>query len=236
MKTVLHKAETRGHGNYGWLDTHYTFSFANYYDPGRVHFGTLRVLNDDRIDGGGGFDRHPHDNMEIITVVLEGVLEHQDSMGHRMQIRKDEIQVMSAGTGIFHSEYNKDPEAPLTLLQIWVFPERKNLTPRYDQRFFDPAGRLNKWQKIVAPDDPEALFINQNAVFSRITLEKGHQADYALYGKDHGVYIFVIDGAVSTGEVTLAKRDGAGLSGLHSLTLQAAERSEILLMEVPMGI
>ncbi len=235
MKTIIHKSGIRGHANYGWLDTHYTFSFANYYDPGRVHFGMLRVLNDDIIAGGGGFDRHPHDNMEIITLVLDGVLEHQDNMGHKMQIRPNEVQVMTAGSGIFHSEYNHDPEKPLNLLQIWVFPDKKNLKPRYNQKIFEAAGRKNKWQKIVAPDDPESLSINQDAIFSRIMLDKGNSTDYRLSGKNHGVYLFVIDGEIKSGELILGKRDGAGFSELTLLPVTAQSTSEILLIEVPMN-
>jgi len=236
MKTIIHRSETRGHANYGWLDTHYTFSFANYYDPGRVHFGMLRVLNDDVIAGGGGFDRHPHDNMEIITIVLDGVLEHQDSMGHKMQIRANEVQVMTAGTGIFHSEYNYDADKPLGLLQIWVFPDKKNLKPGYAQKIFDAPGRKNRWQKIVGPGDPDALSIHQDAIFSRITLEKGNSADYTLSGKNHGVYLFVIDGEIKSGELILGKRDGAGFSELTLLPITAQSNSEILLMEVPMSV
>ena len=138
MKTIIHKAETRGKADYGWLKTSYTFSFANYYDPTRIHFGTLRVLNDDYIDGGEGFGKHPHDNMEIITIPIQGQLKHTDSMGHTMVIGPNEVQVMTAGTGIFHSEFNNLPDTPVKLFQIWVFPEKKNLTPRYDQRYFDP--------------------------------------------------------------------------------------------------
>jgi len=234
MKTVYHKSSSRGHANYGWLDTYYTFSFANYYDPGRVHFGSLRVLNDDWIDGGGGFDRHPHDNMEIVTIVLEGVLEHQDSMDHKMQIHPNEIQIMSAGTGVFHSEYNPDPEIPVKLLQIWIFPQKKNIKPRYDQKVFDPLLRQNQWQRVVSPDETGTLFINQDAYFSLISMDKSVTKDYHLKNKTHGIYIFILEGLVDFNGVLLNKRDGLGIWEIPSVTLASQSRSEILVMEVPM--
>ena len=234
MKTILHKAGSRGHANYGWLDTHYTFSFAEYYDPGRVHFGGLRVLNDDWIAGGGGFDRHPHDNMEIVTVVLEGEIEHKDSMGHTMVIRPDEVQVMSAGSGIFHSEYNKNQDVPLGLLQIWVFPKEKNITPRYDQKKFDQAGRQNRWQLLVSPDDPDALYIHQNAWFSRIILDESKTVEYLLHDDHNGAYIFIIGGKAEIAGSSLETRDGMGVSETVSFQVKTIEKSEILVIEVPM--
>lgn len=234
MKKVLHKSASRGHANYGWLDTHYTFSFANYYDPGRVHFGMLRVLNDDRIAGGGGFDRHPHDNMEIVTIVLEGELEHRDSMGHTMVIRQEEVQVMSAGTGIFHSEYNASRDVPVKLLQIWVFPDKKNITPRYDQKAFDPAERLNRWQSLVSPGDPGSLRISQAARFSRITLDGSGSAAYELSDAHHGAYLFLIDGHIEIEGIHLENRDGLGISETPSFSMKALAKSEILVIEIPM--
>jgi len=234
MKTVLHKAASRGHANYGWLDTKHTFSFAGYYDPGRVHFGMLRVLNDDRIEGGGGFDRHPHDNMEIVTIVLEGELEHRDSMGHTQVIRPDEVQVMSAGTGIFHAEYNKNQDRPVQLLQIWVFPEKKNTTPRYDQKVFNPPDRAGHWQALVSPDDPGALVIGQQAGFSRITLDENATAEYHLRSPRNGAYVFIIDGEVTLDGQLLEKRDGLGITEASSFTLTAAKKSDILVIDVPM--
>jgi redox-sensitive bicupin YhaK (pirin superfamily) len=233
MKTILHKAGTRGHANHGWLDTWHTFSFAGYHDPERVHFGALRVLNDDRIEGGGGFGRHPHDNMEIVTIVLEGVLEHRDSMGNTMVLRTDEVQAMSAGTGIFHSEYNHTPDIPVQMLQIWVFPEKNNITPKYDQKAFDPANRLNRWQVLVSKNEPGSLHISQDATFSRITLEKGSAADYTLPGEHAGAYVFMIDGRAEVAGHSLEKRDGLGISGTTSFTLNASQKSEILVIEVP---
>ena len=211
MKTIIHKADTRGLANYGWLETRYTFSFANYYNPERVHFGTLRVLNDDCIAGGQGFGKHPHDNMEIITIIREGELEHQDSMGHTIALKKDEVQVMTAGTGIFHSEYNRLPDTQLKLFQIWVFPSKKDLKPRYDQKVFDPAERKNKWQEIVSPHPNGALLINQNAWFSLISLEEGKSANYNLKSEGNGIYLFVIEGKINFNDETFEKRDGIGI-------------------------
>ena len=151
MKTILHKSDTRGHANHGWLDTNHTFSFANYYDAERMHFGALRVLNDDFVEGGMGFGKHPHDNMEIISIPLAGDLEHKDSMGNTTVIKQNDVQIMSAGTGVQHSEYNRNKGEKVNFLQLWIFPKVKNIEPRYDQKTFDPADRKNKWQEIVSP-------------------------------------------------------------------------------------
>ena len=166
MKTIIHKAETRGHANHGWLNTHHTFSFANYYNPERVHFGALRVLNDDWIAGGEGFGKHPHDNMEIITIPLKGAVEHQDSMGNKGVINAGEIQVMSAGTGIFHSEYNANKDKELELLQIWVFSDKKNVTPRYQQMSLADLQKPNELYQILSPDyEGTGVWIHQQAWF-----------------------------------------------------------------------
>jgi quercetin 2,3-dioxygenase len=234
MKSTLHRSNTRGHADHGWLNTRFTFSFAEYFNPERVHFGMLRVLNDDWIGGGGGFDLHPHDNMEIVTIVLEGELEHKDSMGHTQVIRPDEVQVMTAGTGIFHSEYNASPDIPAQLLQIWVFPETKGLTPGYDQKGFDPSGRKNQWQILVSPDDPGSLRISQQSWFSRITLDESGTVSYNLHDAHHGAYVFIIDGLVDVEGHLLDKRDGLGISDVSSLTLKAGKNSEVLVIEVPM--
>ena len=236
MKTIIHKADTRGHADYGWLKTNYTFSFANYYDAARVNFGTLRVLNDDFIDSGMGFDRHPHDNMEIVTIPLEGRLEHKDSMGNTMQILSGDVQIMSAGTGIFHSEYNPDKEHPLRLLQIWVFPKLKNITPRYDQKTYDIAGRKNKWQRVVSPTESEAVWINQDAWFSLISLDKGKTADYAIQKAGNGVYVFMMEGSANVSGTQLDRRDGGGFQDTESLNLTALADSDILVMEIPMKV
>jgi Pirin-related protein len=234
MKTIIHKADTRGHANYGWLDTHYTFSFANYYNSERVNFGTLRVINDDYIAGGQGFDRHPHDNMEIITIPLEGALEHVDSMGNKFVIRKNDIQIMSAGTGIFHSEYNSLPDKPTRLLQIWVFPEKRNITPRYDQKTYRHEDRKNKWQRIVSPTEKEAAWINQNAYFSLIDMDENTSAQYDFQSTKNGAYIFVIEGSLALDGIQLDRRDGVGVWDTSSLSIKALKPSEVLLMEVPM--
>jgi len=234
MQTIVHKAGTRGHTDYGWLKTNYTFSFANYYDPGRVHFGALRVINDDFIEAGMGFDLHPHDNMEIITIPLEGRLEHKDSMGNTMQILSGDVQIMSAGTGIFHSEYNPDPDHPLRLLQIWVYPKLKNITPRYDQKTYNISARKNHWQRVVSPKESEAVWINQDAWFSLISLDKEKQADYTFQKPGNGAYIFITEGSADISGTQLDRRDGGGFRDTTSLLLTALENSEILLMEIPM--
>jgi len=236
MKTIIHKANTRGHGDYGWLNTHYTFSFANYYNPERVNFGALRVINDDIVSGGEGFGKHPHDNMEIITIPIEGELEHKDSMGHVEVIKANEVQVMTAGTGIFHSEYNHLPDKPVKLFQIWVLPEKRNLTPRYDQKFFSPDDRLNKWQRIVSPNEEGALMVHQDAYFSRIKLEKGKTAEYIIHSNNNGIYLFVIEGKVKAVGNDLELRDWLGIWDIQSITIHANEESELLLMEIPMAI
>jgi redox-sensitive bicupin YhaK (pirin superfamily) len=233
MKTIIHKADSRGHANYGWLDTYHTFSFSEYYDPSRTHFGKLRVINDDTIAGGQGFGQHPHDNMEIITIVLEGELEHKDSMGNTSVIHPGEVQVMTAGTGIFHSEFNHTPDVTVRLFQIWVFPDKKGHTPRYDQKIFAPIGRRNLWQTIVSPTDKEALFIHQDATFSRIDLDKGKTADYTLKNPDNIVYFLVIEGSAEAGGSILNRRDGAGFSETTSVSLKAVDNAQVLVMEVP---
>ena len=234
-KTTLHKANTRGHANHGWLNAHHSFSFANYYDPARVHFGALRVLNDDTIAPGMGFGKYPHDNMEIITIPLEGAIEHQDSMGHKEVIQSGDIQVMSAGTGIAHSEYNANKDKPLKLLQIWVIPRENNVTPRYGQATLRPKDRINTLQQIVSPGpDTEGIWINQDAWFHLGTLEKGFQTEYQIKKKGNGVYAFVIDGDVTINGVSLNKRDALGISDTDKLSIIADSAAELLLIEVPM--
>jgi len=234
MKTIIHRGSSRGHTNYGWLDTHYTFSFANYYDPARVHFGTLRVINDDVIAGGGGFGKHPHDNMEITTIVTEGTLEHNDSMGHIQQLGPNEVQVMSAGTGIFHSEYNASTKQPVKLFQIWVFPAEQNLTPRYDQKAFDPSERNGKWQRLVSPDEAGALLLNQKTWFSRSSLSADKTISYSMHDKSHGAYVFIIEGSADIAGARLETRDGIGISEMPEINIRASADSDILLIEVPM--
>ena len=234
---VLHKAETRGHANHGWLDSHHTFSFANYYNPDRMHFGVLRVLNDDVVSGGMGFGRHPHDNMEIISIPLEGDLEHQDSMGNTTVIRNGDIQVMSAGTGIQHSEKNKNQDKKVKFLQIWVFPNKRNVTPRYDQLTLEAEDRHNKLQQVLSPNaDDEGVWIHQDAWFHLGTLDKGNKQNYQTRKKGNGVYAFVISGEVTIAGQPLAARDGLGLWDIDQIDIVADSNTEILLMEVPMAV
>ena len=236
--TVLHKANTRGLANHGWLNSHHTFSFANYYNPERMHFGVLRVLNDEAVQAGMGFGTHPHDNMEIISIPLEGDLEHKDSMGNTAVIRNGDIQVMSAGTGITHSEYNKNKDKLVKFLQIWVFPNKKNVQPRYDQITLTAADRHNKLQQILSPSaDDEGVWIHQNAWFHLGRFDRDFKTNYALKDKNNGVYAFVIRGNIRINGQDLNERDGFGIWNTDSISLQAiSQDAEVLLMEVPMGL
>jgi quercetin 2,3-dioxygenase len=236
MKTILHKADARGHANMGWLNTYYSFSFANYYNPERMHFGKLRVLNDDTIAAGGGFGTHPHDNMEIITLVLKGALEHKDSMGNSGVINENEIQVMSAGRGITHSEFNHSKEHELKLLQIWVYSNRRNVEPRYDLVKLDPAQRRNTLQQVVSPGpDAEGIWIYQNAWFSMGKFDQQTEFEYKLKHKTNGAYVFIIEGSALAEGEQLSKRDAIGFSETEKIHLSINENSEILIMDVPMG-
>lgn len=235
MNSVLHKASTRGHANHGWLDSHHTFSFAGYHDPKRVNFGALRVLNDDIVKGGAGFGQHPHDNMEIISIPLTGSLEHGDNTGGRGIIKSGEVQIMSAGSGLAHSERNASKTEDVNFLQIWVFPKERNITPRYDQKFFDSAQRKNKFQTVVSPDKgDDSLWINQDAWFSLGSFSKQAIVEYSLKKKGNGVYAFVIQGDVTIDGITLNRRDGVGIWESEKISMVAASDAEVLLMEVPM--
>ena len=235
---ILHKAGTRGHANHGWLDTRHTFSFANYYDPERMHFGVLRVLNDDIVAPGMGFGTHPHENMEIISIPLEGDLEHKDSMGNTQVIRHGDIQVMSAGTGITHSEKNRDHDRSTRFLQIWLFPNRRNVTPRYDQLTLDPARRHNRFQQVLSPSpDDEGVWIHQDAWFHLGRFDAGKAAGYAVKRAGNGVYAFVIEGSATINGQALDRRDGLGVWDVSTLEVKAGNNgAEILLMEVPMQL
>ena len=235
MKTILHKSETRGHANHGWLDTRHTFSFADYYNPQRVHFGMLRVLNDDRIAPGEGFGKHPHDNMEIITIPLYGDLEHKDSMGNHGVITTGEIQVMSAGTGIFHSEFNKNKDKEVGLLQIWVLPNKKNVTPRYDQITLADIQKPDEFYQILSPNsEDQGVWIYQNAWFHLGDLSEGWKGTYQLKDMKNGVYFFVIEGKVTVAGQELNGRDGLGVSEAESIEITTSAKTKLLVMEVPM--
>lgn len=237
MKTILHTAESRGFQNHGWLVANHSFSFANYYNPERVHFGVLRVLNDDFVAPGMGFGTHPHSNMEIITIPLSGELHHKDSMGNFGAIMKGEIQVMSAGTGIQHSEFNGSEEKPVTLLQIWVIPRENGVKPRYDQLKIADNAVDNEFQQIVSPNPEDAgVWIHQDAWFHLGKFDKGISQDYGFKSKGNGLYVFVLNGEIEIEGQTLKTRDGLGLWDLDSATVTANSDSEFLLMEVPMKV
>lgn len=234
---TLHKATTRGHADHGWLKSNHTFSFADYYDPERIRFGVLRVLNDDFVEAGMGFDTHPHDNMEIISIPLEGDLEHRDSMGNVAVIRHGDVQVMSAGTGITHSEYNKNKDVPVKFLQIWVFPNQKNVNPRYDQISLNLNDRHNRFQQILSPSaEDEGVWIYQDAWFHLGRFDKNFSTEYDVKKNGNGVYAFVIEGDVTLNGIDLHRRDGLGIRDTSRITITSkSQDAEVLLMEVPMG-
>lgn len=237
MKTVYHKADTRGHANHGWLNSYHTFSFAGYQNQERMNFGVLRVLNDDTVSQGMGFGTHPHRDMEIISIPLEGDLEHKDSMGTTAVIKKGEIQVMSAGTGVQHSEYNKNKEEPVKFLQIWVFPREIGVEPRYDQQNIKSEEKVNDFQQILSPDkNDEGVWIHQDAWFSLANFKNGNSKDYPLHKNGNGVYAFVLSGTAKIGDQILNSRDGLGIWDTQSFSVEALEDAEILLMEVPMEL
>lgn len=237
MKTIYYKASERGHANHGWLDAWHSFSFAGFQNPEKVHFGALRVLNDDMIIGGRGFGMHPHDNMEIVTIPLSGDLEHEDSMGNKGAIGKGEVQVMSAGTGIHHSERNKNIDRALRLLQIWVFPKVKDIEPRYDQRAFPIEDRKNKFQTLVSPlgANDGGMGMNQDAWFSLTNLEQDKELTYTPKLSTNGVYAFVIEGEAEINGQVLSRRDALGISETNEILIKANTDSEILLIDVPMS-
>lgn len=234
-KFVFHPADSRGEANHGWLQSRHTFSFANYFDEDRMHFGALRVLNDDIVAGGMGFGRHPHDNMEIISIPLVGDLEHQDSMGNSGVIRQGDVQVMSAGTGVTHSEYNKSKENEVRFLQIWVIPNERDVEPRYDQLYFDEAGRHNTFQQIVSPNpEDKSLWIHQDAWFHLASFDKGVTKTYTFKGENTGLYIFNLSGSLNVEGQLLHTRDGLGISGTKEVKIEANSAAQFLLMEVPL--
>lgn len=235
MNTVLHKADTRGQANHGWLNANHSFSFANYHNPERMNFGVLRVLNDDRIAGGKGFGTHPHDNMEIITIPLEGALAHKDSMGNSAVIQSGEVQVMSAGTGIYHSEFNNDSENDVKLFQIWLFPREKNVEPRYDQISIRDVEKQNEFYQILSPNpDDQGVWIHQDAWFHLGNFDEGKSANYSFNKKDNGVYLMVIEGEVEVNGQKLSTRDGFGIWDVENFDFKSNTKSRVLLMEVPL--
>lgn len=238
METILHKANTRGVANHGWLKSFHSFSFANYYNPQKMHFGVLRVLNDDEVAPGMGFGTHPHDNMEIISIPLSGELKHRDSMGNEAVIRTGEIQVMSAGTGIQHSEFNASTEAPVKFLQIWIFPNKKNVTPRYDQIQLPDLAKHNTLYQVLSPNPEDAgVWIHQNAWFHMGTFDGGTKFDYDLQDKSNGIYLFVLEGSLSVANEKLEARDAIGISNSTQITGEILEENtRILLMEIPMQL
>lgn len=237
MKTVFHAANTRGHADHGWLNSYHTFSFANYHNPERMNFGTLRVLNDDTVSQAMGFGTHPHRDMEIISIPLEGDLEHKDSMGTSSVIRNGEIQVMSAGTGVQHSEYNKNKDQEVKFLQIWIFPKKIGVEPRYDQISIKENAVRNEFQQILSPNaDDQGVWIHQDAWFNMANFDKGTSREYQLHKEGNGVYVFVLKGKAKIGDQNLDTRDGLGIWDTQSFTLEATEDAEVLLMEVPMEL
>ncbi|WAC02609.1 pirin family protein [Lacinutrix neustonica] len=237
MKTIIHKAASRGYANHGWLQANHSFSFANYYDIEKLQFGALRVLNDDIIAPKMGFGTHPHDNMEIITIPISGELKHRDSMANEwLSVKPGEVQVMSAGTGVQHSEINGSQEKYLSLFQIWIIPNANNVAPRYDQKRFNPEARKNKFQTLVSSikTDDAGLKIHQNAKISRIDLNKDITIEYNTLSKNHGVYIMNVSGSASINTHSFETRDALGVSETDAFSIKANENSDLLLIEVPM--
>jgi redox-sensitive bicupin YhaK (pirin superfamily) len=235
MKTVFHPSFERGHANHGWLNAYHSFSFASWYDPGKTHFGALRVLNDDEIAAGMGFGTHPHDNMEIVTIPLKGAIAHKDSMGNNGVIQSGDVQIMSAGTGVQHSEFNASASEVLNLLQVWVFTKKRNINPRYEQKTFHPENKRNSFTLLVSPSkEEESLWINQDAFFSLGQFDANTSVDYKIKHEGNGAFIFIIEGKASAGNKVLNKRDAIGIWETESIEIKTTENSKILIVEVPM--
>ena len=234
---ILHEANTRGHANHGWLNAFHSFSFANWRNPDRDNFGVLRVLNDDTVAAGMGFGTHGHDNMEIITIPLEGDLAHKDSMGNAETIRTGDIQVMSAGTGIKHSEFNPNENLQTKLLQIWLFPKQRNVLPRYQQISLNPLDSKNKLQQILSPNpDDEGVWIHQDAWFHLGDFDSEVSTTYIRKKAGNGLYIFIISGSINVDNQTLNEKDGLGITDFETIDINAITNSKFLLMEIPMTI
>lgn len=235
MTTIIHRASDRGHANHGWLDAHHSFSFANWYDPNKIHFGMLRVLNDDIVAPGQGFGMHPHNDMEIITIILKGALEHKDNMGNGSVIRPGDVQVMSAGSGVLHSEFNPSSSEEVNLFQLWIFPKEKGIKPRYDQKTFSPDLRKNSVQLVASGFKKNGeLYIHQDAAISLGSIDKDSSIDYTMNRKENGVYMMVVDGSIQVNDEKLSKRDAIGVKGTESIHIKAESDSQILFIEVPM--
>ncbi len=237
MKRVLHKADTRGLADHGWLQSRHTFSFANYHNPERMGFGLLRVLNDDIVQPSKGFDTHPHKNMEIVSIPISGELRHQDSMGNTQHIRAGEVQIMSAGTGITHSEYNGSDSELVAFLQIWVLPKFQNIEPRYGQQLFSYNDRKNKFQVVVSPDKDSsnnAIRINQDAWFLQGDFDTGQTGSYRIKREGNGMYFFVIEGTVTIADEQLQRRDAIGFEDATKIDFEVAENCQLLIIDVPM--
>ena len=234
MKTILHKAADRGHVNHGWLDAHHSFSFGSWYNSEKVHFGKLRVLNDDIVKAGNGFGEHPHENMEIITIPLQGALAHKDNIGGNGVIKKNDVQVMSAGRGIIHSEFNHSKTEDVNLFQLWIFTNNENATPRYDQKTFNESDRINKFQTVVSPYGNEGLWIYQDAWISLGKFDKEQEITYTIGKEGNGVFALVVEGEAEIAENKLNKRDALGISETNNITIKIKKDTEILLVDVPM--
>lgn len=238
MKTTIHKSNSRGYANHGWLKSYHTFSFAGYQDPKRMNFGMLRVLNDDVVQPKMGFGTHPHQNMEIISIPLKGALSHKDSMGNKRAIEVDEVQVMSAGTGLTHSEFNDSKSDEVNFLQLWIIPEEKSVKPNYEQKMFSKDQRLNTLQTVVAPfnaNEEGALPIHQQAYIYLSTLDKGFSLQLEPKNENNGFYIFNIDGTFEVANELLESRDAIGIENSSEVALKALEKTELVIIEVPMN-
>lgn len=235
MKTTIHKSNTRGFKDIGWLKSNHTFSFSDYYNPERIHFGALRVINDDYVEAGMGFGTHPHSNMEIISIPIEGDLEHKDSMGNVAQIHKGDIQVLSAGTGITHSEYNKNNDEAVKFFQIWVIPNKHGVEPRYDQKSINDLSKEGEFYQILSPNpDDEGVWIHQDAWFHMGDLKSGQSINYNLKNPNNGVYALVIKGSAKIGDTVLEEKDGLQVENVSSFDVVASKETKVLLMEIPM--
>jgi quercetin 2,3-dioxygenase len=234
MKTTIRKAEERGKADHGWLQANFSFSFANFQDPSKIHFGALRVLNDDTIAAGMGFGTHPHDNMEIVTIPLSGTIRHKDSMGNEGDINYGDVQVMSAGSGIQHSEFNPNSTKEAKTLQIWLFSNVKDVKPRYDQQSFDLDNKINEWTKLVVPYGNEGMYIHQNAWFTFGQFEEGNSTIYNLYAAKNGGYLFLIDGQISIDNKILKARDAMEIIDFENVKIDVLKKSRFLFIEVPM--